>query len=400
MSALAILVITIGASSSMQLQMQAAASEHFRSVPQPQFSLHWIPDPASANRVAVEISGLSAPMLRRLQRANPDQTEWQRLLSVYVVPPGATAKGMPAMLGTYSVTENVIRFEPRFALEPGVTYQAILRPAHLPGAGKRQAAELTSEFTLPSRLKVATTEVSRIYPGTDLLPENLLKFYVHFSAPMSRGHIYDYIHLRDKAGREVELPFLEIDEELWNPEMTRLTLIIDPGRIKRGVLPLEEIGPALEQGKSYALVIDGEWMDAVGNPLKSGFQKVFTVGPPDRDPPDPARWQIETPESDTRAPLTVAFQEPMDQALAERIMQVKNEKGELLVGKVSLTDNERRWIFVPDNAWQRGAYDLVIPTTIEDLAGNNIGKPFDVDVFTGVEQRISTAMVKVPFTVR
>jgi len=34
---------------------------------------------------------------------------------------------------------------------------------------------------------------------------------------MQRGHIYDYIHLRNEAGQNVELPFLEIDEELWNP---------------------------------------------------------------------------------------------------------------------------------------------------------------------------------------
>ena len=34
----------------------------------------------------------------------------------------------------------------------------------------------------------------------------------------------------------IELPFLEIDEELWDPAMMRLTLFIDPGRIKRGAV--------------------------------------------------------------------------------------------------------------------------------------------------------------------
>ena len=67
---------------------------------------------------------------------------------------------------------------------------------------------------------------------------------------MQRGHVYDHIHLLGEAGKPVELPFLELDEELWDPEMTRLTIFIDPGRIKRGVRPLEEIGPALEAGKN------------------------------------------------------------------------------------------------------------------------------------------------------
>src|SRR5262249_58737339 len=125
-----------------------------------------------------------------------------------------------------------------------------------------------------------------VYPSADVLPENLLKFYLHFSAPMSRGHSYDHIHLQDEAGKDVKLPFLEIDEELWDPTMTRLTLFIDPGRIKRGVRPLEEIGPALESGKSYTLVIDREWKDAAGNPLRDAFRKTFKVGPTDREPLD------------------------------------------------------------------------------------------------------------------
>ena len=115
--------------------------------------------------------------------------------------------------------------------------------------------------------------MSRVYPSADTLPENLLKFYVHFTGPMSRGNIYDHIRLRDESGREVELPFLEIDEELWDATTTRLTLIIDPGRIKRGVRPLEEIGPALEAGKSYTLAIGREWRDGAGNPLKEISRK-------------------------------------------------------------------------------------------------------------------------------
>lgn len=47
--------------------------------------------------------------------------------------------------------------------------------------------------------------------------------------------------------------------------MTRLTLIIDPGRIKRGARPLEELGPALKAGKKYTLAIGREWRDGRGS---------------------------------------------------------------------------------------------------------------------------------------
>jgi hypothetical protein len=217
---------------------------------------------------------------------------------------------------------------------------------------------------------------------------------------MSRGQIYDHIRLRDETGKEVDVPFLEIDEELWDPAMTRLTLIIDPGRIKRGVRPLEEIGPALEEGKSYTLAIGREWRDGAGNPLKESFQKVFRVGPADRKPIDPAEWQILPPSAGAREPLIVRFPEPMDHALARRVIQVMDDTGVLVEGEVALADQERQWAFTPDRPWRRGAYRLVIQTTLEDLAGNNIGKPFDVDLFAGVQRRLATTTVKLPFEVR
>jgi hypothetical protein len=244
------------------------------------------------------------------------------------------------------------------------------------------------------------TVVQHIFPSSLTLPENLLKFYVHFSAPMSRGRIYEHIHLRNDGGKEIELPFLEIDEELWDPTMKRLTLFIDPGRIKRGVLPLEQIGPALETGKSYSLVIDSDWNDGAGKPLQAGFEKRFRVVEPDRNPPDPTGWKIQAPQPGTRDPLMVIFPEPMDHALTQRVIQVVTDSGKYLSGDVTLEDQEQRWVFVPTNPWHSGTYRLVAPTTLEDLAGNNIGKPFEVDLFEGVQRSLATPTVKLPFEIR
>ena len=53
---------------------------------------------------------------------------------------------------------------------------------------------------------------------------------------MNRGDVYRQIQMIELAENQtVQWPFLEMGEELWNQDMTRLTLLIDPGRIKRGV---------------------------------------------------------------------------------------------------------------------------------------------------------------------
>src|SRR5262245_48483531 len=367
---------------------------------QDQVSIRWTSDPARPGKMAVEVYGLSAEAIKQLRQSKRTLAEWQRLLSVYAgQTDSAGPSNLPPMLGVYRVESNALRFEPQFPMEPGLTYRAVLRLDQLPG-GNKATAPITTDYQSPLRDSAPTTLVRHVYPSADTLPENLLKFYVHFTAPMSRGNIYDHIHLRDENGKDVELPFLEIDEELWDTTMTRLTLIIDPGRIKRGVRPLEEIGPALEAGKSYKLVIGSEWRDGSGIPLKEGFQKTFKVTAPDREPPDPARWKIEAPQAGSRDQLAVIFPEPMDHALSQRLIRVAAEQGEIVGGAVSLEDQERRWKFTPDTVWRRGRYQLIIQTTVEDLAGNNIGKPFEVDLFEGVERRLSTTSVKLSFEIR
>ena len=123
-----------------------------------------------------------------------------------------SASDLPPMAGAYRVEANALRFEPQFPLEPGLRYRAVFRPDQLPGGNK--AAPITSAYQSPMRSATPATLVSRVYPSADTLPENLLKFYVHFTGPMSRGNIYDHIRLRDENGRDVELPFLEIERRV------------------------------------------------------------------------------------------------------------------------------------------------------------------------------------------
>lgn len=331
-----------------------------------------------------------------LARTNWTTQQWQRLLSVTADQGDLLANmALPAMAGSYRVESNTLRFEPQFPLEPEITYRAIFRPQNV-GATN---SVLSATHRIPRRERSSTTTITAIYPSASTLPENLLKFYIHFSAPMSGGHVYDYIQLIDSEnGKPVELPFLEIDEELWDPNMTRLTLFLDPGRIKRGVRPLEEIGPSFQAGKTYTLAISSNWLDATSAPLKSGFEKKFNVVPPDRRTPNPRIWKIAAPSS-AKAPVEMQFEKPLDHAIIERRITILDPNGKVVLGDVGISDEERHWTFTPSLPWAPGAYQIKVPTLIEDVAGNNIGKPFDLDLLEDTQQ-LDVQYVKLPFTVK
>jgi hypothetical protein len=345
----------------------------FSQTPPARFSIQW-----DTNTSAVRVLGTINSDLQKaekLQEIFPVMVETENIRAALDLPP---------MLGTYSVKSDVIEFKPLFQFEPGVSYRA----SFLPG-------KISSVLQMPRAALSRTTVVSQIYPTADVLPQNLLKFYLHFSAPMSRGQIYEHIHLLGEDRKAVELPFLEIDEELWNAAMTRLTLFLDPGRIKRGVRPLEEVGPALLPDKRYTLVIDDSWRDSRGAPLKEAFHKKFSVTPPDRESPDPARWKISAPKANSREPLTIIFTDSMDEALALRMISVKS-----LRGQKSLHEHETKWSFEPEQPWKAGRYEILVQSTIEDLAGNNIGKPFEVDLEQSDRPRDPARTISIPFQVQ
>ncbi len=278
-------------------------------------------------------------------------------------------------------------------------YLAVFDPAKVPECSTWNIKAVKREFLLP-KPETEPARVTHVYPSTDRLPENTLKFYVHFSAPMARGGVYRHLRLLDERGKAVDLPFLELDEELWDGSGKRLTVFCDPGRIKRGLKPREEDGPVLEEGKRYTLVVDADLKDANGNRLKQPFRKPFRVLPPDDTQPDPKTWKVQPPAAGSRGSLTVTFPKPLDHALLERLLWVADGHGRKLLGTLAIEAQETVWRFTPDAAWEAGRYELVADTRLEDLAGNSIARPFEVDVFRPVQHAVREETVKVPFEVR
>ena len=300
----------------------------------------------------------------------------EKLLRVYV-----QGRSENPLFGDYRLEGRRLRFIPRYPLSPGVRYVAAFQ-------------SIETSHTVPAKPAGPATTVVRVTPSRDVLPENQLKFYLYFSAPMSRGEAYDRVHL-EADGKKVEHPFLELGEELWDHAGTRLTIFFDPGRIKRELKPREEIGPSLEAGKSYVLTIDREWPDAEGRPLQAGFRKAFRAAGPDEKQPDPARWTIAAPRAGTRDPLGVGFDEPLDHAMLGRVLEVAG-----VPGRIEIDQEETRWRLHPEKPWSAGRHELRVDTLLEDLAGNSIAKPFEVDVFRPIERRVVSRVITLPFDVR
>jgi hypothetical protein len=346
----------------------------------------------------VVVTGLSADAVDALAHVDWKADEWPALFALYVEPAdGSDPTRRPPVLGDYRVADGALRFTPRFALSPGVHYRAVFQPGHIPGAKK--GPDVVKAIFLP-RPSSEPAAVQDVYPTADTLPENLLKFYLHFTSPMSRGEAYQRIHLRNADGKEIDLAFLELGEELWDPDGKRFTLLFDPGRIKRGLTPRENLGPVLESGKTYTLVIDRDWKDANGEPLKEGFKKKFRTAAAEETPPDPKTWRLEAPTAGGRTPLTLTFPKAMDHALLLDMLWVTDDGGRKIAGEIAVTEGETRWRFTPREPWAAGSHRLVADARLEDLAGNAIGRPFEVDETHPTTTQFKVEKVETPFEVR
>jgi hypothetical protein len=345
----------------------------------------------------VQVVGLDAANLKALREAKWDVERWSALLAIRLDRDKPTGDDGPAMLGSYSIKGDALRFEPRFPFAVGTRYRAVFNPARLPRP-PADTKPLTMRFTDVLRKRTRTV-VTQVYPTSDRLPENQLKFYIHFSEPMSRGDVYKHITLLDASGKPVQHPFLELDQELWNADATRFTLFFDPGRVKRGLKPREEVGPALIEGKKYTLVIDRNWHDADDVPLRESYRKSFSVGAPDDTQPNPKKWKLDAAPAGSTKPLTLRLEKPLDHALLYRMLWVTDAKGRKLAGTIIVSGGETRWQFTPREPWRAGAYSLVADTRLEDRAGNTIARPFEVDVLRPIPREVKQETIAIPFKV-
>ena len=311
------------------------------------------------------VSETNHPNCGCVQLTNPPQgtTFKKEALQVFLFPQKPDSPLVP-IIGQGKEEAPHLYFCPLIPFSKDLTYQA--RFPDLP--------YFTFKITPPKDYQL--TELINVFPTTTL-PENTLKMYLYFSAPMSDSDGYQYLRLVDQNGKEIAAPFLTLKPLLWNEDRTRLTVWFDPGRVKRDLIKNRKLGAPLEEGKNYTLFINKNWKDANGYALANGLERKIEVIAADRTQPNPKKWTANRPKAHTKEPIIVNFGEALDHALGLTALIVFTKKGKKVNGTVQLQEEDQKWVFIPANNWLPNDYRIQIKAELEDLAGNNLNRLFD-----------------------
>jgi hypothetical protein len=348
----------------------------------------------------VWVKNLDKEVLYTFVRYHHSQKDWQDVFPVQL----KDAEGGISISGTYDVFETAVSFTPRFPFASGVLYKTTFfteqlsnnyNEVYLP---KMTSETLTLEFS-DRKVDNSPSKVTAVFPSANVLPENLLKFHIRFSNAMTVGEIYKRVKILDHANQEVEKVFLIIDQEFWDEEMKVATLLLDPGRIKRGLKANLEMNAPLKQGETYTLVIDKNWKDINGKYLETDFQKTFRCTDADRISPSVDKWKVIAPKT-TSDHLVVQTMEPINLISLSNGFMIKDSRDQRVEGEVDFLKGETGFSFAPKNGWNNGHYFLHINPLIEDLAGNNLNRVFDKDLNETSEQTQIHSQHIIPFNVK
>ena len=375
----------------------------------------------------VAVNGLDAAELSSLRTRAATDAEWPSLLKITVGGGGTEGAGNndgagnsiagdlpPAVEGRYAVTGTAITFTPLFPFDPGRPYHVAFDPSRLPHP--RQAAIVAAVVRLPPVATEPTTVVTAVYPSAGVVPENLLRIYIEFSAPMGSGAGLDFVKLVELSGpggttERVETgAFLPVEANFWSPDHTRYTLFFDPGRVKDGIFPNRRSGRPLHAGRRYVLDIAPAWTDANGLPLLAGYRHAFLAGPAVDKAIALSDWAIARPAPGTRDRLAVRFPRPLDHGILARALGVEAAGGRRVEGEIGLESHDSVWTLTPVAPWQTGEYNLVAQPFLEDPQGNQIGRAFEAFAPGGDDLKsdrapgsplndVNDAAYRVPFTI-
>jgi hypothetical protein len=166
--------------------------------------------------------------------------------------------------------------------------------------------------------------------------------------------------------------------------MQRLTVLLDPGRLKRWVGPNVELGPPLKTGERYTLEIGPGMTDMYGRRLHEPFRKRFINGDPVQERISIDKWTILPPAKGSREALALSFPAPLDRALLFHAIAIISTDGLIIEGQVEIDQSETLWRFIPASLWTESEYRIRVGSSLEDVCGNTITGAFDRPLRTGL----------------
>ena len=148
----------------------------------------------------------------------------------------------------------------------------------------------------------------------------------------------------------------------------RLTVFMEPGRIKRGIGTDPSHDPALVVGKSYSLAIT-----ALGQTANHSFR----VSDPVLEAITETDWRVVSPTAGSSEPAVVHFDRVMDAGLCEDEIGIVTSSGEVVQTHVSLAPDGTKMHLIPSRPWSAEEHHLFVSERLEDVCGNRLGEALD-----------------------
>jgi hypothetical protein len=213
------------------------------------------------------------------------------------------------------------------------------------------------------------TAPAALWPPPAAWPANILRFHLAFPRPMDGWHAMGHLALEAGGDAAPGTALLDLQDGLWNPEQTVLTVLLHPGRVKRGV---GRLGPALRPGGAALLRLDGALADADGVPLGRDVTFGITVTPAVRAP---FRLPAVLVPADRGAPIVLDLGRPLDLLGAAEGLRVTDPAGRPVAHRAE--PFARGLVLHPAPGWPGGALRLTAAPWLEDACGNRQDAAFE-----------------------
>lgn len=305
-------------------------------------------------------------IITKIQGENFKFDEWSSFFSIKSNPNEAPVRG------SYRIENNNIVFRPMTKPDPKLRYLVTFSYQALSIVLSEELEEQSVYTDIASFAPPESTqpEIVSVTPDLEIVPANLIRFYVFFSAPMGNENPYNFINIKDKNGISLEDPFVIVPEGLWNIDRNRLTLLLHPGSEGDDLVE----GDVLRAGNDYQLEIDENWKGASGQKLKESFTREINATNPLRRAINVNLWALRA-EQNQLASLTIVTDHPLDQPLAKRMLYIRNKQGQILPSQVEFTSPEKlRILWRPEGSTE---LELHIDHRLEDVCGNTPLYAFD-----------------------
>ena len=225
------------------------------------------------------------------------------------------------MAGAYTV-DGSLRFWPSFPLDAGRDYEFVstLRESRAP------ASSTLGNFRHDLDSGYRSIAVDRVSPSIQAAI-SFQRILAHvrplFRSRWASRAAGSTSRSSTTRGRDVPDVVVPLDTDLWNAERTRYTVILDPGRVKREILPNRADGArhsTADRSHARRPGLAGRTRSAADQRSSAGG---FSSDRPRSTRSAPRSGRSLPPAVGSRDPVTVTFPKPLDFGLLQRSLSVR-----------------------------------------------------------------------------